>query len=58
MAPVLLGCIPHFAGSFTTLSAEGGVRPDVHVGSARATFDLGLSGPLAGLLPLRRTGRP
>ena len=32
------GCIPYFAGSFTTLSTEGGVRPDVYVG-------FGYSGP-------------
>jgi hypothetical protein len=30
------GCIPHFAGSFTALSAEGGARPDVCVGSTVA----------------------
>jgi hypothetical protein len=29
---IVRGCIPHFAGSFTTLSAEGDVRPDVYVG--------------------------
>jgi hypothetical protein len=53
---LFIGCIPHIAGSFTTLSAEGGIRPDVYVGLDVA--GPALSGPLAGLLPMQRAGRP
>ena len=53
------GAFRTLQGRLRPFSAEGGIRPDVYVGLVGVKSLLSkLSGPLAGLLPLRREGHP